>query len=69
MIIRDFYFVAWLVERGYEYEVSNSKLFVHINSIELKKLRTIYNSSDKLKFDLVRKIYKQIQEQRHDRSK
>ena len=62
MIIRDFFFGAWLIEKGFLFEVKDKKLSIEIDRTEFKNQKKLYQDGDKPKFERVKKIYKMIQE-------
>lgn len=59
MIIRDFYFAAWLMEKGYGYAIDNGVLKVDIVKSELIALKDEYGKI-KPYFDKVKKLIKMI---------
>jgi hypothetical protein len=65
MIIRDFYFAAWLIELGITYKIEKGKLHLDIDSSSLNKYKKTYTDSDKTKFDRVRNLIKEINENRN----
>jgi hypothetical protein len=60
MIIRDFYFAAWLIEQGIEHVISNGVVQVNINHLEHNKLKREYNNTVKQYFTRVKKIIRLI---------
>jgi hypothetical protein len=60
MIIRDFYFAAWLIEQGIEYVISDGVVRVNINHLDYNKLKHEYNNTVKQYFTRVKKIIRLI---------
>lgn len=60
MIIRDFYFAAWLIEQGIDYVISNGVVRVQLNHIEHIRLKREYNNTVKQYFTRVKKIIRLI---------
>lgn len=65
MIIRDFYFVAWLVERGYTYHFTGNMLSVNIDKSTFIQLKGEYTATVMPYFKSIRKIIKSINNQRN----
>lgn len=63
MIIRDFYFAAWLIEKGFQYDIKNGKLSIEIDTETLAELKKSYISTDKARFDIIRNIIRKIHEE------
>jgi hypothetical protein len=60
MIIRDFYFAAWAIEKGIGYSIANGKVKLDIDATTLNKLKVEYSSTDKPKFDRVKSIIRLV---------
>lgn len=61
MIIRDFYFAAWAIEvKGVGFTVTNGKLDLHVDSIQLTDLKDEYTRTHKSLFDRVRILIRLI---------
>jgi len=64
MIIRDFYFGAWAIERGVEYSISEGKLELKISKSEFDALQAEYIATVKPVLDQVRSIIRMINQSR-----
>lgn len=64
MIIRDFYFAAWLIERGYCYDIDNGVLKMNIVKSELIALKGEYGKI-KPYFDKIKRLVKTINSSRN----
>jgi hypothetical protein len=64
MRIRDFYFASWVISKGYNYRLENSKLYItNLSKEEYKKLLLEYQPL-KTTFSTVKKIIREINHQR-----
>ena len=64
MIIRDFYFAAWLIERGYTYHFTDKLLSVNIDKSTFIQLKREYDATVMPYFKSIRKIIKSINNHR-----
>lgn len=64
MIIRDFYFAAWAIERGVKYSITEGKLDLNISKKEFDALQTEYASTHRPVFERVRSIIRLINQSR-----
>lgn len=45
MIVRDYYFAAWLIEQGFSYSVLDGKLTVNVSKKEFSRQQKSYEES------------------------
>jgi hypothetical protein len=64
MIIRDFYFGAWAIERGVKYSISEGKLELQISKEEFDTLQAEYTATVKPVLERVRSIIRLIKQSR-----
>lgn len=64
MIIRDFYFAAWCIEKGIDYSITDGKVKLHTDTTSLSKLKSEYADTDKPYFDKIKSIIRLINESR-----
>ena len=64
MIIRDFYFGAWAIERGVKYSITEGKLELEISKQEFDALQIEYAATVKELFDRIRTIQRSINRSR-----
>jgi hypothetical protein len=50
MIIRDFYFAAWLIDHGYSYSIESGRINFLITKSEFNELNRTYKNSDTAKY-------------------
>jgi hypothetical protein len=50
MIVRDFYFAAWLIDHGYSYSIERGKLNFLITKSEFNESKHSYKTSDTAKY-------------------
>ena len=60
MKVRDFYFAAWVIEKGREYSITKKGLDLNISLSEMKDLQVEYTSTVKPCFDKVKNLIKEI---------
>lgn len=66
MIIRDFYFGAWLIkEHGYSYTVADGKLAIDIDKSALSSLSKEYSKNHKTFFDCVKQLVREANQSRN----
>lgn len=67
MIIRDFYFGAWLIKHhGYSYQISNGKINVEIDKSTLSQRLKEYQESHKEYYDCVKQLIREANESRNN---
>lgn len=59
MVIRDFYFAAYIIEKGYSYEIINKKVDVNIDKATLKLYSEEYEAYKPM-LTRVRSIIKEL---------
>jgi hypothetical protein len=64
MIIRDFYFAAWAIERGVKYNITDGKLELKISKEEFDALQAEYASTVKPILERVRSMIRLINQSR-----
>lgn len=64
MIVRDFYFAAWLIERGMGYTMQNGAVDLEVDAATLRNLKTDYRNTVKPCFDRVKGLVKALHQAR-----
>lgn len=60
MIVRDFYFAAWVIEQGIAYEIKNGAVNLDLDRTDFNALRQTYNHAHKAYFERVRQLIRQV---------